>query len=152
LLLIDGHNVIGRASGLSLSDEEGGRQELISRLAASKGHKGGEVVIVFDGNRPGAGSWGKVGAVNVRYSPSGRSADDTIISIIDASQNPRAISLVTSDNELAARARSRGVSVTSSAPFWKNLTDTSKNNLPKEEKPAPSQDDAEHWLEVFKEK
>jgi len=152
VLLIDGHNVIGRASGLSLSDEEGGRRELISRLAALKGHKGGEVVIVFDGNRPGSGSRGKAGAVNIRYSPSGRSADDTIISIIDESPNPRAISLVTSDNELAARAKSRGVSVTPSASFWKNLSHTPDSNHQKEEKPAPSPDDAEHWLKLFGDK
>ena len=47
MLIIDGHNLIGRTSGLSLEDEEGGREQILRRVGAAKGSGGQQVLVVF---------------------------------------------------------------------------------------------------------
>ena len=76
MLLVDGHNVIGRARGLSLSDEERSREELLRRIAAAKGSGGERVVVFFDGDRP-QGSRESFGGLAVVYAPANRTADYT---------------------------------------------------------------------------
>ena len=65
MLLVDGHNLIGRTPGLSLSREESSREQVLQRVAAAKGSGGERVVVVFDGNRPGSAKEQGFGGVRV---------------------------------------------------------------------------------------
>ncbi len=151
MILVDGHNLIGRSNSLSLEEEEQSRAALLSRIWAQKGHKGEKVVVVFDGNRPRGNAGEKTGSVGAFYTPSGKSADDEIIRRVDSANSPASITVVTSDRELAARAKSRGAKVKSAEEFWRALSKSPSQKSPCE-KPAPSNADAAMWLEIFAKK
>jgi predicted RNA-binding protein with PIN domain len=148
MLIVDGHNLIGRSGSLRLSDEARSREELLRRIAARKGAGGEAVVVVFDGTRPETRGAEKFGGVRVLYSSAGRTADEEIIRRVDAG-NPREITVVTSDRELADRVRARGARVLGSEAFWGKLTQAVSPDASDPAKPAPSPDDAEHWLKMF---
>jgi predicted RNA-binding protein with PIN domain len=151
MILVDGHNLIGRSRTLSLDEEEASREELLRRIGAMKAHKGEQVVIIFDGNRQRGNSGERSGSVSAFYTPAGKSADEEIIRRLDASRSPSSITVVTSDLELSARARARGAGVCPSERFWETLSRVI-NTRPAKEKPDPSAKDAALWLEIFKEK
>lgn len=153
MLLVDGHNVIGRARGLSLSDEERSREELLRRIAAAKGSGGERVVVFFDGDRP-QGSRESFGGLAVVYAPANRTADREIVRRLEAASGQQ-VTVVTSDRELARRVRARGASTLTIEAFWQRLTQPtssadSRGNEPP--KPAPSPGDVDHWLEIFDER
>jgi predicted RNA-binding protein with PIN domain len=150
MILVDGHNLIGRSRRLSLDEEEASREELLRRIGAVKSHKGEAVVVVFDGNRPRGNRGEKAGSVAVFYTPSGHSADEEIIRRVDSAKSPHTVTVVTSDLGLAARAKARGARTCPCERFWETLT-RPKNSAPKKEKPDPSAKDAAHWLEMFRE-
>lgn len=151
MILVDGHNLIGRSRRLSLDEEEASREELLRRIGAVKAHKGEAVVVIFDGNRPGGNRGEKSGSVAVFYTPSGLSADEEIIKRLDAAKVPHSVTVVTSDLGLAARAKARGAQICPSERFWETLS-RPKSSAPKKEKPDPSAKDAAHWLELFQER
>ena len=108
LYLIDGYNVTHSdpaTAGLTLEEQ---RERLVARLR-SRGAEllgPGRIVVVFDGAEATGGTSGAAGPVEVRFSRGG-SADDLIVRYVgDAGSG---VCLVTSDRELASRAR--GVSV-----------------------------------------
>jgi hypothetical protein len=104
LYLVDGYNVTRSdpaTRGLSLEEQ----RVALSRRLAARGPTllgRGRIVIVFDGAQ-GAGTGERIGEVDVRYSRSGQSADDAIVSAASGASGD--IVLVTSDNGLAARVR-----------------------------------------------
>jgi hypothetical protein len=104
LYLVDGYNVTRSdpaTRGLSLEEQ----RAALSRRLAARGPTllgRGRIVIVFDGAQ-GAGTGERIGEVDVRYSRSGQSADDAIVSAASGASGD--IVLVTSDNGLAARVR-----------------------------------------------
>lgn len=146
MLLIDGHNLIGRTPGFSLSDEEGGREGVLRRISAAKGNTA-RVVVFFDGDRPGAAREERFGGVRVVYSGAGRSADDEILRRLQTG-NPRGDTVVTSDGALARRAKALGARIETCEAFWGRL-ERRPSSSPSE-KPEPAADEAERWLEEFK--
>lgn len=147
MLILDGHNLIGRMPGLSLSDEEGGREVVLRRVGARKGSGREAVVVVFDGNRPGAPHEGRFGGLRVVYSPAGRSADDEILRRL-AQGNPLSATVVTSDRALGAKARSLGATVESCEAFLAKIAPLPRSAV--EVKPEAGPGEVEAWLEVFR--
>ena len=148
MLLVDGHNLIGRTPGLSLSREEGSREEVLRRIAAAKGSGGERVVVVFDGNRPGSAKEQGFGGVRVVYAPAGRSADEEILRRV-AGGNPRAVTVVTSDRQLAERARGLGARGESCEAFWARLRRPRPPRGGVGDDPPVPDEDVEEWLRVF---
>jgi predicted RNA-binding protein with PIN domain len=147
VILVDGHNLLGRWPGLSFADEEAGREELLRRLGGALGSGRRAVVVVFDGNRPGAATEARFGGLRVVSAPAGRSADDEILRRLGRG-NPRAASVVTSDRELAAKARALGAQVESCEAFRERLFRRPAGAEP--EKPEGSPGEVEEWLAVFR--
>lgn len=147
MLLVDGHNLIGRTPCLDLSQEESSREQVLRRVAAAKGSGGERVVVVFDGNRPGSAKEQGFGGVRVVYAPAGRSADDEILRRVEGS-NPRTVTVVTSDRPLADRARELGARWESCEVFWTRLH---KHRAPSDatDKPVADPDEVDEWLAVF---
>ncbi|MCB0977553.1 MAG: NYN domain-containing protein [Acidimicrobiales bacterium] len=114
LVLVDGYNVARTAwEGISPEEE---RVRTVRMLEEMQGRHGGEVVVVFDGadesTAPPVSRW-----VQVRFSPTGTTADAVIVSLVDvaAESSPeRPVVVVTSDQEVVDAARERGASVLSS--------------------------------------
>jgi predicted RNA-binding protein with PIN domain len=104
LYLVDGYNVTRSDPATRRLGLESQREALVRRLGArGRGLLGvGRIVVVFDG----AGHQGDSvsgGPVEVRYSRSGRSADDLIVAL--ASREHGAVTIVTSDRGVAERSR-----------------------------------------------
>jgi predicted RNA-binding protein with PIN domain len=151
MLIIDGHNLIGRMRGLSFEDEERGREEVLRRVGAVKGSGGEPVLVVFDGNRPDRRVSGRFGGVRVAYSAAGRSADDEIVARLESSQR-KDITVVTSDRNLADRCRARGASILSAQLFVARLDPISSKGSKTPEKPEPGPGEVERWLSIFEKK
>ncbi len=147
MLLVDGHNLIGRAPGLSLGNEEGAREAVLRRLSAFRGQRRAAVVAVFDGPGPGAAKEAAFGAVRVVYAGADGSADDEILNRLDRG-NPRGATVVTSDRRLAAAARARGARVESCEAFLARLAPPPGPPAPPE-KPDPGAGEVEEWLRAF---
>jgi predicted RNA-binding protein with PIN domain len=146
MLLIDGHNFIGRSPGLSLAREEEAREALLRRIAAAKGSGGDRVLVVFDGDRPGAAREERFGGLRVLYSGAGRSADEEILRRV-AAGNARSATVVTDDGGLARRVLALGARVESCAHFRARLE--KRREGPASEKPQPDPSEADYWLQAF---
>jgi predicted RNA-binding protein with PIN domain len=153
VLFIDGHNLIGRTPGLSLSREEEGREEVLRRIGAARGSGREAVVVVFDGRGP-TPEEGRFGGLRVVFAPVGRTADEEILRRLSAG-NPRASAVVTSDNRLARRAKDLGARVESCEAFWERLSARRGSRKPeprKKPEAAPSPSEVEDWLALFSRK
>lgn len=117
--LIDGMNVIGSRPDGWWRDREGAMAALVEalrRLAAGRD----EVTVVFE--RAPRGPI-ETGAVSVLHAPSpGRdAADDEIVRLLEADQDPGGLTVVTSDRELAGRARALGAAVEPARAFRRRI-------------------------------
>lgn len=148
MLLIDGHNLIGRTPDLSLQREEEAREAVLRRVAAAKGSGGERVVVVFDGNRPGSAKESRFGGIRVVFSPAGRTADEEILRRLGKT-NPRTTRVVTSDRDLAARALGLGAAVVSCEAFLGRLAKRTRPGEPTAEKPEAGPAEVEAWIEAF---
>jgi predicted RNA-binding protein with PIN domain len=114
--LVDASNVIGSRPDGWWRDREGATLRLLDALRSFAGEDD-DVVVVLDA---GPDSWaGREGSVEVAIAPRrGRNAaDDEIARRLDEDADPASIRVVTSDGELAARARARGASVVGARAF-----------------------------------
>jgi len=149
VLIVDGHNLIGRTPGLSLEREEEGREALLRRVAGAVGSGGRPVVVVFDGNRPGSAKESRFGGVRVVFSPHGRAADDEILRRLGECP-PGSATVVTSDRRLAEQARGRGARVETCEAFLQRLSRGSPaRGVPAPEPTLPAEE-VEAWLEAFR--
>jgi predicted RNA-binding protein with PIN domain len=118
--LVDASNVIGSRPDGWWRDREGATLRLLEALRAFAGPDD-DVVVVLDA---GPAEWaGRDGPVEVAIAPRrGRNAaDDEIARRLDGDDDPASIRVVTSDGELAARARRRGASVMGAGEFRRML-------------------------------
>lgn len=151
MLLLDGHNLIGRTPGLSLEREEEGREILLRRVGAAWGSGRRQVVVIFDGNRPGSAKETAFGGLRVVYSPEGRSADEEILRRVARSRRGQA-TVVTSDRRLAQRALDLGAGVESCESFLSRLERDAAGRGERAPPPSPSlaPDEVEAWLQMFR--
>jgi predicted RNA-binding protein with PIN domain len=136
-VLIDGDNLLGTWPGRNRSDRE--RRELARSLLRKYGTSGRRFVVVFDGPAPDV----PPPSTDVRYSGSGRSADDVILAFLRKERNPREWTVVTSDRSLGDRCRHLGARVERCDRFRPTLREQGV-----EEKPDGNVDVRE-WMEYF---
>lgn len=108
LLLIDGHNLIGRLPDISLSDPDD-EQRLLAKLEAALAGTSGRVLVVFDpGPTPPVDAPPyRGGRIEVTFARPPDRADDVIMGVIRSDPNPKHITVVTADREILACARRR---------------------------------------------
>src|SRR5207253_3296081 len=114
-LLVDGMNVIGsRPDGWWRNRDEAVRR-LVSRLADLARTTGDDITVAFDGRPLPDLPEGEDGGVRVIYARrKGRdAADDRIVEEVQAHDDPRQLTVVTSDRELAGRVGRLGARVAS---------------------------------------
>ncbi len=142
MILIDGHNLIGRTPGLDLDREDEGREVVLRRVGAWAAGRRDRVVVVFDGDRPGAAREIAFGAIRVVYAPAGGDADREILRRVRPGTT-----VVTSDHGLARGARERGARVESAEAFRRRLGPAPRPG-PDGDKPE-AEEDPEFWLRLF---
>jgi len=110
--IVDGMNVIGSRPTGWWHDRPGAMQQLVHELQAPDE----PVTVVFDG-RPFPVQ--DAGDVDVRFASRGgrNAADDDIVELVAAADDPTSLRVVTSDSELAARVRDLGAEVMGAKKF-----------------------------------
>lgn len=150
-IVIDGHNLIGQMSGISLGDPDD--EEQLLRVLARHLHLGlPKVTVVFDkAAELDEGERRQGGNLCVIFAPPGTSADAIIIDMIKNDPNPKGLTIVTSDNEIRRCARSRRARLISSEEFARKLE--SPAPVPRSHSRRSGEQheiDVEDWLQYFK--
>ncbi|HKA23602.1 MAG TPA: NYN domain-containing protein [Candidatus Eisenbacteria bacterium] len=166
-IVIDGYNLILRSPAFRPDDRRDlatARDKLVNLLSWAVGRGEVEFVLVFDGAETG---WGpqnpsKSGRITVRFSKPPQSADQLIQEIVEELEDRgRAVTVVTSDLEVARHARTHGATVALSDLFAASLfpervtEDLARQRAAAEGESASdkplgfSKKDMKEWLEMF---
>lgn len=157
--LVDGYNLIHREPMLRVlldNDPELAREKLIGLLAEFRAARQIRLTVVFDG-RAGTGLDAHtlalgVGVVYARYP---ESADDRIVALVCRSPHPRALTVVSSDRALVARARDRGAGALDSDEFLARIRAARSGPAgprpsAEGEKPEMKPGDSAEWADYFR--
>jgi len=120
--LIDGMNVIGTRPDAWWKDRDAAMLRLVDQLERWAAAAGEEVTVVFERPpRPPIRS----SVIEVRHAPRPKrdAADDEIVRILHADEDPSAVRVVTSDRWLADRAWAAGATVEGARSFRTRLDD-----------------------------
>jgi predicted RNA-binding protein with PIN domain len=117
--IVDGMNVIGSRPTGWWRDRPRAMRELVDELEAFAQGRADPVTVVLDG-RP----FELEGeAVDVRFASrrGPNAADDDIAALVERDDDPAALSVVTSDRDLARRVREAGAAVVGASEFRRLL-------------------------------
>lgn len=152
--LIDGHNLIARLPNVSLADPHD-EVKLIRLLARWRWrHNNPPVTVVFDhGDSAVHGKRRrKQLGITVRYAPYSSDADAVLIRLVERSQQPAQLTVVSSDREIRSAARQKGVHVFPVEEFAGQLT---APVVPEEETMGDeplSPEEVQAWLKIFQDR
>jgi predicted RNA-binding protein with PIN domain len=147
--LIDGHNLIPHITGLSLqqADDEIKLIEVV-RNFCNTANKQAE--IYFDGAPPGESRNQKFGRVKAIFVPKRSTADaairDRLIRMGNAARN---WTVVTSDRQVLANARSMGATTRSSNEFAAQMKHAQLQNPAQTDDVKLSESEVDEWLKLF---
>lgn len=149
--LVDGYNLI-----FSLIESKESLQTVRNKviLALQKEFAKRKIsgMLVFDGahKRGEESGLSYPSPLIVAYAPKGQSADEYIVEKIEASSQPKLITVVTNDRGLAMHAKSHGASVQSNDTFIKWLR--KKKGKKKVIEPRETQQNIDRLLKIFEER
>ena len=118
-IIIDGYNFLGhRDKGLAGRGRgiESSRHDLVSQLESMVGELASRITVVFDGVAEG-GPCVEPSAVDVMYSPAGKSADALIHQMLLSAKSPEDILVVSSDRVVRDAASAAGAESMAVAVF-----------------------------------
>jgi predicted RNA-binding protein with PIN domain len=142
--VVDGSNVMAHNVGWH-RDKPAARRRLIRDAARFVASTRAKVTLVFDGAPDDDFPDGTTHrSVKILYSRPGEDADTRIVELVRTARSKRQLVVVTSDRELASRARGEGAQVIRSGEFRTMLTDAAGGEPEK-----PDADDVDQWLAVF---
>lgn len=151
-VLIDGHNLIGQLSTVSLDDPDD-EEVLVRLLRAYRARSGRAVTVIFD---PGSGSalteHYRSGEITIVFAPPGSTADAMIVHRVQKSSNPQSILVVTADRTLAGRVKALGARVQDAREFGVALESPAgelSEDAPAWKDRPPPPEEVEAWLSIF---
>ena len=148
-ILIDGHNLIGKISGLGLDDPDD-EAKLLVRLRAYRARTGKRLVVYFD---PGAAYQSptrrSTGGITIRQAGSGQSADDLMIQDLRRHHNARELVVVTSDRAIQDVARQHNAKVVEATSFVRQLSRPPQQEEDSLDAPPLPEEEVEEWLAIF---
>jgi predicted RNA-binding protein with PIN domain len=117
--IVDGMNVIGSRPTGWWRDRPGAMRKLVAVLDAFAAGGGEQVTVIFDGEPFDLDG----DIVDVRFASrrGPNAADDNIAALVEGDALPGALSVVTSDGDLARRVRDAGASVVGAGEFRRLL-------------------------------
>ena len=118
--IVDGMNVIGSRPTGWWRDRPRAMRELVEELKAFAERSGDPVTVVLDG-KPFELEGGDPVAVRFASRRGPNAADDDIAALVAADDDPANLSVVTSDGDLARRARDAGAAVVGAGEFRRRL-------------------------------
>lgn len=146
-ILIDGHNLIGQMSDISLEDPDD-EAKLVQRLRAYRAHTGKSITVIFDnGGFYSLPSNLSSAGIRVRFAPLGSSADALLIKHIRRAANPRGLKVVSSDQAVVRSAREHGVHIISASTFAAELSQLGVIKDSPERRLSP--EEVAEWLKIF---
>jgi uncharacterized protein len=152
--IVDGHNLIPKIPGLSLShnDDETRLLELLAEFARISRSR---MEVFFDGAPPAQARQSKGGLIHAHFIRKSSSADDAIIQFLRSHLNERdGITVVTSDNRILSEARSLGIPLMRSEAFSREMITIFNSPATQQEKTnrTLTQEEIGDWMRVFSEK
>lgn len=110
--IIDGYNLIKQRLELDKANLEDSRKALIGLLSVyqPQGSKRNRVTVVFDGSAGNFSVFRTASPIGIIFTQ-GESADDKIKRMVEKSENPRNIAVVTNDREIQRFARQKNAQV-----------------------------------------
>ncbi|GAB4447535.1 MAG: NYN domain-containing protein [Anaerolineae bacterium] len=145
-LLIDGHNLIGQMADISLDDPDD-EIRLVERLRRYHARTRKRITVIFDQGLPGGKSRPhSTHGVEVIFAPGNTSADALILRRVRRHRNPRELTVVSSDHDLAQAARESGAHAITAAAFAAQLAAVP----PASAEPTLSPEEVEAWLRLFR--
>lgn len=150
MYLIDGHNLIGQIPDISL-DDPNDEAILVERLLRFTARTRKRCVVVFDYGLPAGTSRMSTRAVQVVFASQRSSADRVMIERIGKIKDPVNWTIVTSDNEVKAVARSRKMTVITSYEFARLMASPPKPDIDVGEAAHINitPEEVDEWLKVF---
>jgi len=151
--LIDGHNLIGQMTDLSLADPDD-EAKLVQRLKIYRNSVNTPIIVVFDPGQSYTPPYDlSGGGVEVIFAGQRSSADRLIISRIQRAADPGQLTVVSSDQEIADAARRHGAQVISAADFIREMARSHgprrrRPKTPKLEQRVPASE-VNEWLALF---
>ncbi len=150
-IVIDGHNLIPKVGGISLSDpdDENKLIKMVSeycRLARMRAE------LFFDGAPPGRGATSRRGLVSVHNIRQGSTADDAIIQYLrKEGNNARNLLVISSDRRVQAEARGLHAEVMTSDQFSGQMRSVFSSPLATREirESPPSEEEVEEMLKLM---
>jgi predicted RNA-binding protein with PIN domain len=147
--IVDGNNVMGQTPGWH-RDKPAARRNLVRRLADFARMKKARVTVVFDGApdrlMPDESAFR---GVKILYSDRGSDADTRIKNMVEASPDPRGLTVVTSDRHLAFLVRSRGATVIRSGEFRRLIEEAAETRPAQQDGEKFEAEDLNEWLRYF---
>lgn len=148
--MIDGHNLIGKLPDLTL-DDPNDEALLTQKLAGFAARTGKQCLVVFDHGLPGGTSRMSTRSVQVVFASARSTADRVMMERIKKIPDPLNWTVVTSDRDVMAVARSRRMTTLYSEEFATLLAapppkvvdagEAAEVNL--------SADEVDEWLDLF---
>jgi predicted RNA-binding protein with PIN domain len=145
--IFDGHNLIGKMPGLRLDDPDDERK-LVMLLRGYLRRVKKKGTVVFD-----RGAFAELPSLSnrdltVRFARPPRTADDVIVDLVRQEQNPRGLTVVTSDRRVSDLARQAGAAVQDAAAFVQVMLAAPARPAEKERGLSPAE--VEEWEREFK--
>lgn len=172
LYLVDGHNLIPKMPGLTLSDPND-EIRLIEMLQVFSRIRRKKIEVFFDGAPVGQAGARAYGVIRAHFVRSGQTADEAIRMRLDQlGPLARETLVITSDHRVQSEAKAHHAKFLDSELFARELMASphsplpSKDPLPAAKKPVPaapppastkdqphlSSEQVDEWLEIFKTK
>jgi predicted RNA-binding protein with PIN domain len=171
-IIIDGYNVIFKISELGYSTEkcdiEVLRNRLLALLEQYKEKRKHKLIVVFDGQGHGNSLETRAAGIDVVFSRHDLDADEEIKRMVSDSENPRHITVITSDRDIEQYVKKYGCKVVGPLAFYRDIKkkvaliqaegqEDSRFQKEEEDEPiskyiGPSKSEAQYWLKVFSNK
>jgi predicted RNA-binding protein with PIN domain len=121
--IVDGMNVIGSRPDGWWRDRDAAVRRLLRRLQDAAERSGDDITLVLDGRPLADLAEGVHGGVKVRYAGRrGRdAADDRIVELVTAHEDPASLRVVTSDRALGERVTAAGATTEGAGAFLRRL-------------------------------
>ena len=146
--IIDGHNLIPRVPGMSLQDMDDEIQ-LVKLLQEFCRVNRKKVEVYFDNAPPGSPGARNYGAVVARFIRQGSTADEAIRKkLVRLGGEARNWTVVSSDREVQANARSVRAKVLPADEFARQLSGTTGEEIIQEEGELTAKE-VDDWMKLF---
>ncbi len=170
-IIVDGYNVIFKISELGYRTEKCDieilRNRLLTLLEQYKEKRKHKLIVVFDGQGAGNSSETRAAGIDVVFSRQGLDADEEIKRMVCGSENPRHITVITSDRDIEQYVKKYGSKVVNPLAFYSDIKkkvahmQTSGQEIshtqegddePTSKYLGPSKSEAQYWFNVFSNK